>query len=171
MTLDPWLLSFVCWLLTFDNIENWPLTFYLWHLTFDLWQLSLILNDMSHFYWWILRLSQQSENDCQSVSRNMDLRDASASINCSPSLKNDRRNSGGTLRQKKPRLNLIWVSISISISFNRHPLVSISINQHLLASISTNPYQSESISIHPNQSVSISINHDQSASVSINHHL
>ena len=53
--------------------------------------------------------------------------------------KNDRRSSGGTLRQKKTRLKIIWVSISIY--------------QHQSALISTNQHQS----------LSFSLNHDQSS--------
>ena len=70
----------------------------------------MILNDMSH--------SQQSENDCQSVSRNMDLRDASASINCSPSLnkffkKGNSNNVNGCFGNdygQKPYLDGIWMA-------------------------------------------------------------
>ena len=60
--------------------------------------------------------------------------------------KNDRRSSGGTLRQQKTWLNLIWASISI----HQHHSALISINQH--------------------QSASITIKHNQSASVGISQH-
>ena len=66
----------------------------------------------------------------------------------------DRRSSGGTLRQKKTRLNLIWALISIS----QHQSATISINKQISASISTNQLQSESIGINQNQSASIRIN-------------
>ena len=64
--------------------------------------------------------------------------------------KNDRRSSGGTLRQKKTWLNLIGASISI----NQHQSASICINRHQSASISINQNQSASIN-KKNQSASI----------------
>ena len=75
--------------------------------------------------------------------------------------KNDRRGSGGTLRQKKTRLKLIWASINI----NQYQSALIIINQYLSASMSTNQLQSASISIKHDQSASVSI------SISINQHL
>ena len=62
----------------------------IWHLTFDMTEVtdstSTDTDDigtiLSHFHWWILWLSQQSDFDysvSRSVDRNLDLRDASAS--------------------------------------------------------------------------------------------
>ena len=91
-------------------------------------------------------------------------------------IKNDRRTSGCTLRQKETWLNLIWASISISqhksalISINKHQSASISTNQHQSAQISFNQKQSETISINKHQSASISINQHKARSVSVSQH-
>ena len=92
-----------------------------------------------------------------------------------------RKDSGGTLRQKKTLLSLVWAPIKINqhqsapININQNQSSSISINQHQSALISTNQHQSASISIDQHQSAqhqsaSISTNQHQSASISINQH-
>ena len=81
-----------------------------------------------------------------------------------PTFKNNQRSSGGTLRQKKTWLTLIWAPISI----NNHQSASISIIKHQSASISINQHRYYWSNKH--QSVPVSINQHQSASISINLH-
>ena len=66
-TFDIWHLVFDIWHLTCHDIP-WHLTL-IWHLTFDIWHLTFDITEctdrtntdigtiLSHFHWWILRLS------------------------------------------------------------------------------------------------------------------